>query len=55
MVELFHKNNERLLAANFFSQKSLTTNVRLCPKNASVACKEKNKLTYIILHNFNII
>ena len=41
------------LAVNFFCKKSPTINVPLCSKNASVACKEKrNKLSYMILHNF---
>ena len=50
MVELFCKNSSRLLAANFFLQKSPTI-------NASLYCllrKKKKKLTYIILHVFTL-
>ena len=37
----------------FFLQKTPSISVWLCSRKASVACKEKrNKLSYIILHNF---
>ena len=37
----------------FFAKEPHHENVRLCFKNATVACNEKgNKLCYMILHNF---
>ena len=52
MVKLFAKKGNEYLLLTFF-EKSSTINLPLCfPKNTSVACKEKNKLSYIILHNF---
>ena len=53
MGEFFYQNSLQLLAVNFFWPKSLTINVWLCSKNASVACKEKGiKLSCMILHSF---
>ena len=49
----FCKNSYQIVTVNFFPQKSPAINAQLCSKNASVVCKVKrNKLFYIILHNF---